>query len=112
MASRPRTVKFSPDLDEAMDILAVRLGYGNRNALMKGLARFACLVEGKHDTTLPWSKLSPSEQDKIDAHCLAIVKSGIGQRGQLLRHIVEDVANGISAEDSLARIAAKRKPDA
>lgn len=114
MGSKPRTIKLSPDLDECADILAALHGYGNRNALVKGLIRYASLCNGKHDLTLPWSKLSNVEQDRIDAHCLAVLKSGKGEHGQLLRHLLEDMQNGLSSEESLGRLAAskerKKKP--
>lgn len=109
MGAQARTIKLSPDLDEAADILAQQHGYGSRNALVKGLLRYACLCEGKHDTTLPWSKLSTAEQDKVDANCLAVLKSGQFKHGQLLRHIVDDMQSGLSSEESLARLAESKE---
>lgn len=104
MASTPRTLKLPPALDEAADLLAKQCGYGSRNALIKGLLRYACLVQGEHTLTLPWSKLPLPEQDKIDEHLLTLAKRGVGERGQLLTHIMERVAKGVAPEAALAEL--------
>lgn len=108
MASRPRTLKLPPALDEVADILAKEFGYGNRNAFIKGLIQYAALAQGEHTVTLPWSKLPLEDQDKINEHLLTLAKRGMGERGLLLTHIMERVARGMTPEEALAIEAAKK----
>lgn len=109
MASRPRTLKLPPALDELADILAKRFGYGNRNAFVKGLLQYAALAQGEHTVTLPWSRLPLEEQDKINEHLLTLAKRGKGERGVLLTHIMERVTKrGVSTQDALAEEAKGR----
>lgn len=82
------TIKTSPDLGAAVKARAKALGYPSVSAYYKGLARYDMLVQGAHPITLPWAALSLAEQDGIDAKVLKLTQSGVGERGQLLRHIV------------------------
>lgn len=77
-----RSLKLSPDLDEAIERRSKALGYPSLSAYLKGLARYDLLCQGPHTMTKPWSNLPLDEQDKIDAKLLDYSKRGIGERGQ------------------------------
>lgn len=87
-----RSLKLSPDLDEAIERRAKALGYPSLSAYLKGLARYDLLCQGPHTMTQPWASLPLVEQDKIDAKLLDYSKRGIGERGQLLKRIIEGTA--------------------
>ncbi|WP_038164863.1 hypothetical protein [Verrucomicrobium sp. BvORR106] len=99
--SKPRTVRFPEALGEALEIRAKQLGYASLSDYIKALVRYDLTVQGPHEATLPWSKLSPSEQDKIDENLLALTKRGKGVRGQLLAHILERVKDPSKIADGL-----------
>lgn len=103
MASRPRTLKLPPALDEIADLLAKQFGYSSRNAFIKGLIQYAAVAQGEHSITLPWSKLPLEDQDRVNEHLLTLAKRGMGERGMLLTHIMERVAKGMKPEDALAK---------
>lgn len=93
MASRTRSTKFPPDLAEVAERRAKALGYPSWNAYLKGLIRYDALVQGPHSITLPISSKPLAEQDAFDAKLLEITKRGVGERGQLLKRLIER-ANG------------------
>lgn len=88
MASASRSLKLPPDLAEVAELRAKQLGYPSWNAYVKGLIRYDAMVQGSHDVTLPLSRLSPVEQDKIDARLLDNTKRGVGERGQFLKRLL------------------------
>jgi hypothetical protein len=77
-ASQTRTYRISHDLAEAMDILAKEIGFASGGALLKSLIRYAVLTGAKHSVSLPWSLLTPEQQDKLDAILLEWRKQGKG----------------------------------
>lgn len=87
-----RSLKLSPDLDDAIERRAKTLGYPSLSAYLKGLARYDLLCQGPHTMTQPWASLPLVEQDKIDAKLCDLSKKGVGERGQLLKRIVEGTA--------------------
>lgn len=89
MASKARTVKLPADLCEIADLRAKATGYSSYNAYVKGLIRYDAMVCGPHDVTLPLSKLPLDEQDAADAKLLEITRRGRGERGQLLKRLLE-----------------------
>jgi len=89
--SRTRTIRIPNDLAEAMEKRAKDLGYKTFNDYCLALPRYDCLVQGKHNVTLPISRLTKDQQDKFDAHMLELTKKGIGQRGQYLKHVLEEM---------------------
>jgi len=89
MASKVQSTKFPPDLAEIAALRAKATGYRSWNAYLKGLVRYDALVQGEHSITLPVSELPPAEQDAFDAKLLEITKRGKGERGQLLKRLIE-----------------------
>ncbi len=89
MASITRSTKLPGTLAAAAEIRAQKLGYKSWNAYIKGLVRYDLLVQGSHDLTLPLAESSTSQQDAMDTKLLSLTQSGIGERGQLLKRIVE-----------------------
>lgn len=80
-----RSLKLSPDLDEAIERRAKALGYPSLSAYLKGLARYDLLCQGPHTMTQPWASLPLAEQDKIDAddeldHIFAAITRKAGWR--------------------------------
>lgn len=102
MSSRTRTTRLSCDLADSAEIRAQQLGYPDGNAYIKGLMRYDLLVQGDHDVTVAWAKLSAVEQDKIDAHLLGLTQKGKGERGQMLKHILQDLGFDSLKEGRLA----------
>lgn len=95
MASKTRSTKLPPDLAEVAELRAQQLGYPSWNAYIKGLIRYDAMVQGKHDLTLPMSRLPLDEQDGIDAKLLTNTQRGVGERGQLLKRIVEGTSDQV-----------------
>ncbi|MBK8093052.1 MAG: hypothetical protein IPK32_13955 [Verrucomicrobiaceae bacterium] len=93
MASKIRSTKLPPDLAEVAEIRAKALGYPSWNAYIKGLIRYDALVQGEHSMTKPWASLPLDAQDRIDAKLLNYSRCGIGERGQLLKRIIEGTAS-------------------
>ena len=91
MASLSRSTKLPSALAESAEIRARALGYASWNAYIKGLIRYDLLVQGPHRVTLPISHLRPDDQDAVDAKLLEMTKTGVGERGQLLAHLLERV---------------------
>lgn len=89
MGSHIQSIKFPGNLAEAAKLRANALGYKSWNAYMKALVRYDLLVQGSHDLTLPLSEASGEKQDAVDMKLLELTKRGVGQRGQLLKRIVE-----------------------
>lgn len=83
------TLKTSPDLRKAIEIRAAALGYHSISAYIKGLARYDMMVQGPHTLTLPYSTLPLPEQDEIDAKMLRLSEAGVGERGQLLKRLID-----------------------
>lgn len=94
MSSPRKSLKLSPDLQEAADLRAQALGYRSWNAYVKGLLRYDMLVQGEHSLTLPYSNMPLERQDAIDRHVLELTKRGKGERGQLLKHILRRINEG------------------
>src|SRR3954463_5360909 len=94
MASQTRSIKIPGDLAEAAALRAKHLGYPSWGAYVKGLMRYDMLVQGPHDVTLPIARLSLAEQDKVDARLLDATKKGTGERGQLLKRMLERMQKG------------------
>lgn len=105
MASKTRSTKLPPDLAEVAELRAQQLGYPSWNAYVKGLIRYDALVCGPHIVTLPWSAQPLAEQDRIDAKLLDITRRGIGERGQLLRRILDGSSDVLKID-----LQRKRKP--
>ena len=93
MASKVQSTKLPPDLAEVAEMRAKATGYPSWNAYIKGLIRYDALTQGPHTMTLPWASLPLTEQDKIDAKLLSYTKAGIGERGQLLKRIIDGTAS-------------------
>ena len=62
-----RSLKLSPDLDEAIERRAKALGYASLSAYLKALARYDCLCRSRHGVTKNWADLTPVQQDDLDA---------------------------------------------
>lgn len=77
-ASRTKTVRLSHDLADALEIIAKRSEYKTLTALIEGLARYHCLTNSRHTVTTKWAKLTPAEQDELDAKLLARILRGDG----------------------------------
>lgn len=92
MASITRSTKLPGNLAEVAEVRAKALGYPSWNAYIKGLIRYDALCQGEHTMTLPWASLPLDEQDKIDNKLLQYTQQGIGQRGQLLKRIIDGSA--------------------
>ena len=93
MASTTRSTKLPPDLAAVAEARAAALGYPSWNAYIKGLIRYDALVQGPHTITLPWAALPLAKQDSIDAKLLENTQRGIGERGQLLKRIIDGTAS-------------------
>lgn len=91
MPSSSISVKCGKSLAEIVGHRWQQLGYRSVSAYLKGLARYDAMVSGDHSVTLPLSHLTDAEQDRIDAQLLDVVKRGVGQRGQLLKRLIEMV---------------------
>lgn len=89
MASKVQSTKFPPDLAEVAALRAKSLGYKSWNAYLKGLVRYDALVQGPHSITLPIAEKDGAAQDAFDAKLLEITKRGVGERGQLLKRLIE-----------------------
>ena len=89
MPSPTFTVRLNHDLFEIANILAKRYKYPDRNALIKGLLRYAAMVDGEHVITQPMSGLAADAQDRIDAKLLENLKRGKAERGQYLKHLLD-----------------------
>lgn len=83
------TFKTSPDLETAIKIRAKALGYSSVSAYLKGLVRYDMMVQGPHTLTLPYATLPLAEQDAIDAKMLKLSEAGVGERGQLLKRLID-----------------------
>lgn len=105
MASITRTVKVSPDLDEAIRIRAAALGYTSDAAYIKGLMRYDMMVQGEHSLTRPYSHLRLEEQDKIDAKVLSLTREGVGVRGRWLEATIEEIAGKERADEIKQKLA-------
>lgn len=103
MASQTRSIKIPGDLAQAAELRAKQLGYPSWGAYVKGLMRYDMLVQGKHDVTLPIASLPLPEQDKVDAKLLAATKKGVGERGMLLKRIMEQVVKGEKVEKAIGK---------
>lgn len=101
MASQTRSIKIPGDLAQAAELRAKQLGYPSWGAYVKGLMRYDMLVQGKHDITLPIAGLPLPEQDKVDAKLLAATQKGVGERGMLLKRIMEQVVKGEKVEKAI-----------
>ncbi len=97
MASHTRSTKLPACLAEAAELRAKALGYPSWNAYIKGLIRYDLLVQGDHTITLPWARCPLEQQDQVDAKLLALTEKGKGERGQLLKRLMEgvDVSQGV-----------------
>lgn len=93
MASITRSTKLPADLADVAEARAKALGYPSWNAYIKGLIRYDALCQGEHTITLPWAQLPLAEQDKIDAKLLKYTRHGVGERGQLLKRLIDGTAN-------------------
>lgn len=100
MASKTRSIKLPADLCDVAEDRAKKLGYPSYNAYIKGLIRYDALCQGPHTITLPWASLPLAEQDKIDAKLLKCTHAGVGQRGQLLKRIVQGTDSVGGKEES------------
>lgn len=98
MSSSRKSLKLSADLEEAADLRTAALGYRSWNAYVKGLIRYDLLVQGEHTLTLPYSNMPLEKQDGIDGHLLNLAKQGKGERGQLLKRIMERIQEGESPD--------------
>lgn len=90
MGSQTRSIKIPAVLLEAGMMRAKALGYDSWGAWVKGLMRYDMEIQGPHDRSLAWSKMTPEEQAALDANLMEYTKAGVGRRGTLLRHIVKD----------------------
>lgn len=100
--SHPRSVRFPDSLAQAAEKRAVSLGYPNWAAYIKGLVRYDLLVQGDHPVTVPMAVLPPVKQDAVDDHLLILTKKGLGERGQLLKRILERVKDPARVGNVLA----------
>lgn len=91
-APTTRSTKLPPDLAAVAEERAKALGYPSWNAYIKGLIRYDALCQGPHTMTLPWAALPLVKQDEIDAKLLALTQQGVGERGQLLKRILDGTA--------------------
>jgi hypothetical protein len=108
MASIQRSIKHSPDLDEAVQIRWKALGYRSHNAYHKGLERYDLMVQGDHAVTLPISQSRDEEQDKVDAQLLELTKQGKGIRGQFLVGLLKEMsASDFDSPDEAAEVLAQ-----
>lgn len=98
MSSQTRSTRLPADLAEAAEIRARQLGYTSWNSYVKGLIRYDLLVQGDHTITLPVSQLRPEGQDEYDAKLLKLTQAGKGERGQLLKKIVAEIAGAKAGE--------------
>lgn len=105
MASFNLSLKCGVSLTEIIAVRWKQLGYRSASAYMKGLARYDAMVLGEHAVTLPLSNLPDDEQERIDRQLLDVVKLGVGQRGQLLRRLI-DLARTSEGDSSGPAIAA------
>src|SRR5262249_11222938 len=101
--TKTKTIRLSDDLIEAGELRARALGYPDLNSYYKGLARYDLLVQGEHSQSVPWASLSLGEQDKLDAHLLRLTKKGKGERGVLLKHLLQQLTNGQSVTQALGK---------
>lgn len=77
-ASKTKTFRLSHALSDAIELRAKQRGYPSATALIEALARYDCLCASTHGVTTKWAKLSPEEQDALDAKLLARVLRGDG----------------------------------
>lgn len=84
-----RSLKTSHDLDESIEKRWRALGYPSMSAYLKGLVRYDLICQGPHTMTIPWANLPLDEQDKLDAKLLKLTNTGVGERGQLLKRIMD-----------------------
>lgn len=110
MASKTRSIKLPADLCDVAEDRAKKLGYPSYNAYIKGLIRYDALCQGPHSITLPWASLPLPEQDKIDAKLLKCTQEGVGQRGQLLKRIVQGTDSVKVAASATKASGAKAPP--
>jgi hypothetical protein len=108
MRSKTTSIRIPSGLADKLAARADALGYASFSAYLVGLVRYDCLVQGPHDLTVPWSHLSLSRQDKIDDHLCRLLHDGVGERGQLLRRLLER-ANHDAA--GMATALAELEPD-
>jgi hypothetical protein len=101
--TKTKTIRLSDDLIEAGELRAQALGYPDLNSYYKGLARYDLLVQGEHSQSVQWAQLPLGDQDKLDAHLLRLTKKGKGERGVLLKHLLEQLAEGRTVSQVLAR---------
>ncbi len=115
MRSKPTSVRIPSALADLLTARADALGYPSLAAYFVGLARYDCMVQGPHDLTVPWSHLSLGRQDRIDDHLCRLLEHGRGERGQLLRRLIEraakpDAAGLAAALETLEPDISKPKP--
>lgn len=79
-ASKPKTVRLSHALCDAGAHRAKELGYASVTALIEALLRYDCLCRSAHGVTTQWAKLTPEEQDLLDAKLLVRTVSGRGMK--------------------------------
>ncbi len=91
MATVTISIRISSDLAEAVKLRTSGIGYRNKTLYWEGLARYDNLVQGDHSVTLPMANLSPEEQDKIDSQLLEVARRGVGERGQLLKRLLDKI---------------------
>jgi hypothetical protein len=91
-ASKTRSTRLPNDLADVAAARAKVLGYPDWNSYIKALIRYDALVQGEHVITLTWAKLPVIEQDGIDAHLLELTKQGKGERGSLLKRMLDKLA--------------------
>jgi hypothetical protein len=102
MTSPKKSVRFAPDLEEAIELRRKALKYRNFTAYIIGLVRYDLLVQGDHSLTLPYANLSDVEQDQLNAKLLALTKRGKGERGSLLKRLLDAFAkDGTDLKDAL-----------
>ncbi len=77
-ASKSKSFRLSHCLADALEIRAKKLGYPSATALVESLARYDIACGSTHEVTTKWAKLSPEDQDMLDAKILARVLKGEG----------------------------------
>jgi hypothetical protein len=94
MAAAKVSIKVPPLLFDAIQLRWPRLKYQSLSSYFIGLARYDCMVQGTHATTLPIAQSRPEERDRVDAELLELSKTGVGVRGEFLVRLLERMASG------------------
>lgn len=113
-AMKRLTINLPDDLAEILTEVQRREGYRSPSECVISFIQHWALSQQPHTLTARWAALPGPERDQLNSELLALVKSGKGQKGSLLKRWIYDAIkeiNGPAAKTPTVDEVLSRLPD-